>query len=196
VSPKDLSLKDPPLSVPPSSFSTDLGTPQSLFESPDGLFSHNISPAFANADYDLPVSDNWAPLMTSDGYLSGDVETKLALAELSETKPRPVEMTRSISSPAPSPGKSPKKRSKTAGVTKKASPPKALDDEIEYDPSDPQAAKRRRNTLSARKSRLRKYNRLVELEGEVTQLHGQVEDLQKRLAYFQSFAPPDAIYPG
>ncbi|CRG84914.1 hypothetical protein PISL3812_02086 [Talaromyces islandicus] len=195
VSPKDLALKDPPLSGPPSSFSTDLGTPQSLFESPDGMFSHTISPAFANADYELPVSDNWAPLMTSDGYFAGDVDNKLPLVELSEAKPHAVEMTRSMSSPAPSPGKSPKKRAKTSGITKKASPPKALDEDIKYDPNDPQAAKRRRNTLSARKSRMRKYNKLMELENEVEQLQGQVEDLEKKLAFFQSFAPPDAIYP-
>jgi hypothetical protein len=198
ISPKDLALKDPPVSGPPSSFSTDIGTPQSLFDSPDGLFSHSISPAFANADYDLPMSNNWEPLMTSDGYLSGDVDIKPSLSDLSmydsaETKLRPAEMTRSVSSP--SPAKSPKKRSKSVGI-KKPSPPKGIDEEIPYNIDDPTAARRHRNTLAARKSRMKKFDERNKHLEQIEELEQQVEALQKKVAFFQSFAPSDVTYPG
>lgn len=197
VSPKDLALKEPSLSGPPSSFSTDLGTPQSLFDSPDGMFSHSISPAFANADYDLPGSEHWAPLMNSDIYISGDVDTNLPLTALSEEKLRPAEMTRSVSSPAPQPAKSPKKRSKTAGVSKKSSPKASGDDlVIVYNPDDPAAVRRCRNTLAARKSRQKKADTLKDLQANVDQLEEQVVDLQKKLAFFQRFAPAGVTYSG
>ncbi|QKX55873.1 uncharacterized protein TRUGW13939_02972 [Talaromyces rugulosus] len=198
VSPKDLALKDPPVSCPPSSFSTDIGTPQSLFDSPDGLFSHSISPAFANADYDLPASNNWDPLMTSEGYLHGDVDIKPSISDLlisdtAGTESRPGKRTRSVSSP--SPAKSPKKRSKSVGV-KKPSPPKGIDEEVPYDPNDPVAARRYRNTLAARKSRCKKFNeRQMHLE-QIEELEQQVAALQKKVAFFESFAPSDVTYPG
>jgi hypothetical protein len=136
--------------------------------------------------------------MTSDGYLSGDVDIKPSLSDLSmydsaETKLRPAEMTRSVSSP--SPAKSPKKRSKSVGI-KKSSPPKGIDEEIPYNIDDPTAARRHRNTLAARKSRMKKFDERNKHLEQIEELEQQVEALQKKVAFFQSFAPSDVTYPG
>lgn len=207
VSPKDLVIKDPPVTGPPSSFSTHLPTPQSLYESPDGMFSHSISPAFAIADYDLPVSNNWAPLIPPDSYISGDAAI-VSMTDLPETKPRPEEITGLLETkPRPEeitdlPETKPralKKRSKD-GVKKnskdgvKAPSPKPLKQFDDVDENDPVALKRKKNTLSARRSREKKVREVEDLKSTITELLGEVDYLRKKAEFYERKAPPGWVY--
>ncbi|KAH8697466.1 hypothetical protein BGW36DRAFT_397170 [Talaromyces proteolyticus] len=194
VSPKDLTLSGPPS----TSFSTDLGTPQSYYESPDGIsFSHDISPAFANMDGELPASaEHWLPLVSSDIYPTGEdldaTMVTMSMNDLSKSKARPVEMVRSVSSPAPSPGKSAKKLVQSAGVNARRQS-KALP-KIVYDPADPAAAKRARNTEAARKSRMRKVEKQQHLEEKVEELEDEISQLKDQIQFWAKFAPAGVSY--
>ncbi|CAG8079410.1 unnamed protein product [Penicillium nalgiovense] len=176
ISPKDLMMD---ASVPPSGTFTDLSTPS--FESP-GNFSQNTSPMFA--DMDIAGHEEWPSLFdhSSDPLNAFDLATlDVAAAFPTEEKKKsamPIPMSpvsprakRSVAS-SPVPASGPTKHSSIAGVNARAR--KNLSP-IAFDPNDPIAAKRARNTEAARKSRAKKMERQFTSER-------RIEDLQKIIA--------------
>jgi hypothetical protein len=176
ISPKDLMMD---ASVPPSGTFTDLSTPS--FESP-GNFSQNTSPMFT--DMDIAGHEEWPSLFdhSSDPLNAFDLATlDVAAAFPTEEKKKPampVPMSpvsprakRSVAS-SPVPASGAVKHSSVSGVNPRAR--KNLSP-IEFDPNDPVAAKRARNTEAARKSRAKKMERQVTSER-------RIEDLQKIIA--------------
>lgn len=176
ISPKDLMMD---ASVPPSGTFTDLSTPS--FESP-GNFSQNTSPMFA--DMDIVGHEDWPSLFdqSSDALNAFDLATLNAAAPFpsgEKTNPAmPIPMSpasprakRSMVSP-PVPASGAVKHSSVSGVNSRAR--KNLSP-IEFDPKDPIAAKRARNTEAARKSRAKKMERQATSER-------RIEDLQKIIA--------------
>ncbi|KAJ5449026.1 bZIP transcription factor bZIP-1 [Penicillium cf. griseofulvum] len=175
ISPKDLMMD---ASVPPSGTFTDLSTPS--FESP-GNFSQNTSPMFT--DMDIAGHEEWPSLFdhTSDPLNAFDFATLDAAAAFSTEEKKPAlsipmspvspRAKRSMAS-SPVPASGAVKHSSVAGVNarsrKNLSP-------IEFDPNDPVAAKRARNTEAARKSRAKKMERQYTSER-------RIEDLQKIIA--------------
>ncbi|KAI3129854.1 transcriptional regulator family: bZIP [Penicillium roqueforti] len=175
ISPRDLMMD---ASVPPSGTFTDLSTPS--FESP-GNFSQNTSPMFT--DMDIAGHEEWPSLFdhSSDPLNAFDLATLDVAAAFTEPK-KPATTTISMSpvsprakrsaasSPVPASGTA--KHSSVAGVNarsrKNLSP-------VEFDPNDPIAAKRARNTEAARKSRAKKMERQFSSER-------RIEDLQKIIA--------------
>lgn len=191
VSPKDLVVD---ASAPPSTSFTDLSTPPS-FDSP-GLFSHDASPMFP-VDQELgPGHEEWESLFPANDAFSLPVEdVSNAIPTLPKTQPSASPMVRTTSSPmvrtASSPGESPKpgsgrsstKHSSVAGVNprrrEKPLPP------IVYDPDDPVAVKRARNTEAARKSRARKLARQESMERRIAELEKDLAELQRREEYWR-----------
>lgn len=182
VSPKDL------MSGPPSSFSTELGTPQSAFDSPADLsFGHFTSPVYV-ADGDLPADHNdWGSLFPDSNDISGDFDMTLAtFAQEKTSKPRPSTASMSAASPD----------SYTDGD---ASSPKAKNKrnlpEPKFDPSDPVAVKRARNTMAARKSRRRKLEKQEQMEDRIRELEAMLAKSEKDVEYWKAMAQtsmPDA----
>ena len=195
ISPKDLMFD---ASVPPSGTFTDLSTPP--FDSP-GTFSQNPSPLFTDVDF---AGDEWPSLFqdgsamnpTATGLFDVDTSFNVVNAALAEPK---KEVQPSIEmSPAPkrlSVKASPisatgaHKPSAVSGITrqrKELSP-------IEFDPNDPIAAKRARNTEAARKSRAKKLarqscaeTRIKELEAKLAQRDELIANLQAQLDLHKS----------
>ncbi|KAJ5848172.1 hypothetical protein N7455_012129 [Penicillium solitum] len=175
ISPKDLMMD---ASVPPSGTFTDLSTPS--FESP-GNFSQNTSPMFT--DMDIAGHEEWPSLFdhSSDHFNAFDLATLDVAAAFptEEKKPAlPIPMSpasprakRSVAS-SPIPASGAVKHSSVAGVNARSR--KNLTP-VEFDPNDPVAAKRARNTEAARKSRAKKMERQYTSER-------RIEDLQKIIA--------------
>lgn len=186
VSPKDLMFEN---SVPPSGTFTDLSTP--TFDSP-GTFSQNPSPLFT--DVDLVGQDEWAPLFHDGSAVTGlnafDASLDIAAA-LSETKKLEASKPAVSVSPAPkheaakpSPisATGTTKHSSVSGVTrqrKELSP-------IEFDPTDPVAAKRARNTEAARKSRAKKMERQASAENRIRELEALLAQRDELIANLQA----------
>ncbi|KAJ5972223.1 bZIP transcription factor bZIP-1 [Penicillium vulpinum] len=184
ISPKDLMMD---ASVPPSGTFTDLSTPS--FESP-GNFSQNTSPMFT--DMDIAGHEEWPSLFdhSSDPLNAFDFATLDAAAAFSteEKKPAmplPVPMSpvsprakRSVAS-SPVPASGAVKHSSVAGVNarsrKNLSP-------VEFDPSDPIAAKRARNTEAARKSRAKKMERQFTSERRIADLEKIIAERDAEIA--------------
>ncbi|KAG0160036.1 hypothetical protein PDIDSM_7563 [Penicillium digitatum] len=165
-------------SVPPSGTFTDLSTPS--FESP-GNFSQNTSPMFT--DLDIVGHEDWPSLFdhSSDPLNVFDLATLDVAAAFPIEQKKPALVTpmspasprakRSAgSSPVPASGSV--KHSSVAGINPRAR--KNLSP-VEFDPNDPVAAKRARNTEAARKSRAKKMERQFTSER-------RIEDLQKIIA--------------
>ncbi|EEA20511.1 bZIP transcription factor CpcA [Talaromyces marneffei ATCC 18224] len=175
VSPMDL------MSGPPSSFSTELGTPQSAFDSPADLsFGQFTSPVYV-ADGDLPADSNdWSSLFP-DSHISGeDFDMTLAtFAQEKSGKPRPSTASMSAASP----------ESYTDGDT---SSPKAKNKrnlpEPKFDPADPVAVKRARNTMAARKSRRRKLEKQEQMEDRIRELEAMLAKSEKDVQYWKAMA--------
>ena len=188
VSPQDLMFET---SLPPSGTFSDLSTPP--FDSP-GTFSQNPSPLFT--DLDFIGQDEWAPLFhdgsAATALTSFDAQLDIAAA-LNETQkpenPRPTPSSppapkRVVVQPSPISATGATKHSSISGVSrqrKELSP-------IAFDPSDPVAAKRARNTEAARKSRAKKMerqasaeNRIRELEELLAQRDALIANLQAQL---------------
>jgi hypothetical protein len=175
ISPKDLMMDS---SVPPSGTFTDLSTPS--FDSP-GNFSQNPSPMFT--DMDVQGHEDWPSLFESSEHMNAfdiaslDVAAVLAaeqpkkpslrvsVAPSSPASPAPKRSSPVRSSPVPASGGV--KHSSISGVSarsrKNLSP-------VEFDPSDPIAAKRARNTEAARKSRAKKMERQAVSERQIEEL--------------------------
>ncbi|KAJ5280955.1 hypothetical protein N7478_006327 [Penicillium angulare] len=195
ISPKDLMFE----SIPPSGTFTDLSTPP--FDSP-GTFSQNPSPLFT--DVDFMGHDEWPPLF-HDGLAvntaaSGLFDTDASdfnVAALSEPKkevhasiemsPAPKRLSLK-SSPISATGTT--KHSSISGISRQR---KDLSP-VEFDPSDPIAAKRARNTEAARKSRAKKLarqttaeSRIKVLEDKLAQRDELIANLQAQLELHKSF---------
>ncbi|KAJ5778027.1 hypothetical protein N7520_001273 [Penicillium odoratum] len=194
ISPRDLMFDH---SIPPSGTFTDLSTPP--FDSP-GTFSQNPSPLFTDVDY--MGNDDWAPLFhdgaignpTASGlfdvseYASVIAEPKKQMQPSIEMSPAPKPLSPAVkSSPMSATGKT--RHSSVAGITRQR---KDLSP-IEFDPLDPIATKRARNTEAARKSRAKKLarqasaeSRIQALEDQLTQRDEMIAKLQAQLAVLQA----------
>ncbi|RDW94111.1 amino acid starvation-responsive transcription factor GCN4 [Aspergillus mulundensis] len=185
VSPSELFLD---ASAPPSASMTELSTPS--FDSP-GCFSNDTSPMFA-ADAELaPDSEDWNSLFPEND--SFPVPFASAASELPSFFPEVkadasvTPAVKSVSPPVPSTAASSpaNKHSTVAGVNasgKKAKPLPA----IVYDPEDPIAAKRARNTAAARKSRQRKADIKAQLEHKNALLEQELEETRQSLEYYKA----------
>ncbi|CAI7665115.1 unnamed protein product [Penicillium pancosmium] len=180
ISPKDLMFD---ASVPPSGTFTDLSTPP--YDSP-ATFSQNPSPLFTDVDY--MGQEDWAPLFhdASAGGNVFDAQFDVAAA-LAETHPKPEPMspapkrvTSAKASPIPATGHT--KHSSVSGISrsrKELSP-------VDFDPADPIAAKRARNTEAARKSRAKKMERQASAERTISELRKQITDRDETIAKLQA----------
>lgn len=190
VSPKDLVMD---ASAPPSTSFTDLSTPS--FDSP-GYFSQETSPMFPGDNELAPGHEEWESLFpVNDGFSSTNLDDLSAAvsAPPKTVPPPPSPMVRAASSPGQSTGTSRNgsststtKHSSISGVGShrrtKPLPP------IKYDPDDPVAVKRARNTEAARKSRARKLERQEEMERRIVELEKLLEESQRREQYWKAVA--------
>ncbi|KAJ6004501.1 hypothetical protein N7499_000569 [Penicillium canescens] len=187
ISPKDLMMDS---SVPPSGTFTDLSTPS--FESP-GNFSQNTSPMFT--DMDLVGHEEWPSLFDGSEHMNAfDVASLDVAAVLAAEQPKKPSLRVSVapSSPAspalkrssptrssPVPASGGVKHSSIAGVCarsrKNLSP-------VEFDPNDPVAAKRARNTEAARKSRAKKMERQAVSERRIEELEDIIAARDEEIA--------------
>ena len=187
VSPKDLMFEN---SVPPSGTFTDLSTPP--FDSP-GTFSQNPSPLFT--DVDFMGQDDWAPLFhdgsavakphmfdinaSSFNVAANFVEPKKEVQPTIEMSPAPKRVA-SKSSPISASGTT--KHSSVSGISRQR---KDLSP-VEFDPTDPVAAKRARNTEAARKSRAKKMQRQANAESRIRELEEQLAQRDELIANLQA----------
>ncbi|CAG8156260.1 unnamed protein product [Penicillium olsonii] len=195
ISPRDLMMDT---SVPPSGTFTDLSTPS--FESP-GTFSQNASPMFEERDVltsdNWPSLFEGVPDLTAFDMANFDNLDNLDVAAALHQEPkkpdlkvqtaprlplkRPASMASSpapatagtkrpassmASSPVPATGGT--KHSTISGVNARAR--KSLSP-VDFDPNDPVAAKRARNTEAARKSRAKKMERQADSERRIEELN-------------------------
>ncbi|CAG8133790.1 unnamed protein product [Penicillium salamii] len=175
ISPRDLMMD---ASVPPSGTFTDLSTPS--FESP-GNFSQNASPMFT--DLDLVGHEEWPSLFDGASDMNAfdlaNLDSLNVAAGLQqepkkpalkvETTPRsPLKRPASSMASSPIPATGGTKHSSISGVNarsrKNLSP-------VDFDPNDPVAAKRARNTEAARKSRAKKMERQADSERRIDELN-------------------------
>lgn len=180
ISPKDLMMD---ASVPPSGTFTDLSTPS--FESP-GNFSQNTSPMFT--DLDIAGHEEWPSLFDhpSEPLNAFDLAALDATAYAEPKKQVPPTISSPVSprgkrsvasSPVPATGGV--KHSSISGINSRAR--KNLTP-VEYDPNDPIAAKRARNTEAARKSRAKKMERQFSSERRIADLEKLVADRDAEIA--------------
>jgi hypothetical protein len=190
ISPRDLMMDT---SVPPSGTFTDMSTPS--FESP-GNFSQNASPMFT--DLDLVSQDEWPSLFDSASemnafdlaHIEGLDATAALQSEPKKPAPAPALKVNTVdrsplkrpassmsSSPVPATGGT--KHSSISGVSarsrKNLSP-------VDFDPSDPVAAKRARNTEAARKSRAKKMERQADSERQIDELREIIANRDAEIA--------------
>jgi Basic region leucine zipper len=181
VSPKDL------MSGPPSSFSTELGTPQSTFDSPGDLsFGHFTSPVYV-ADHDLPADHNdWTSLFPDSQVMPGDDFdiSMTTMSQLKTTKHVTSDMDMSAESPASSEDMSPK----PGDVSSHRSKSKRDLHDLKFDPADPVAVKRARNTMAARKSRRRKLEKQEQMEDRIRELEEMLAKSEKDAQYWKAMA--------
>lgn len=176
ISPKDL-MNDGG-SLPPSATFTDMSTPS--FASPGGAFSANSSPMFT--EMDALHQSPWPSLFGDEPAI--EALSNYALPSLEEpakqqmmqltasVPPAPKRQSASKSASSPISAAGSAKPSSVAGVTrsrKELSP-------VAFDPSDPVAAKRARNTEAARKSRAKKLERQMTAEVQIAELKRQLEE--------------------
>ena len=183
VSPKDIMGDN--LSAPPSATFTELTTPGTSYEhSPYGaLDTSETSPLFSEADLDndaqnwpslfetTEVVDDFTPQPASHSTADSTVTATVKASPRTTTHTAP-KMSRNSSSP----GSSSKggRHSFTSGVGAKRRD-KPLPEISVEDPSDITAVKRARNTLAARKSRQKRFERTEQLETKVQELEDEVE---------------------
>jgi hypothetical protein len=187
ISPQDLMFDH---SIPPSGTFTDLSTPP--FDSP-GTFSQNPSPLFT--DVDFIDNDNWAPLFhdgaignpaapgifNASDFASAMAEPKKQMQPSIEMSPAPKPLSSGVkSSPMSATGTT--RHSSVAGITRQR---KDLSP-IEFDPNDPIATKRARNTEAARKSRAKKLARQASAESRIQALEDQLSERDEIIANLQA----------
>lgn len=178
ISPQDLMLDS--MSAPPSTTITDLTTPGTNYmDSPFLVGSSNTSPLFAT-DHLGTEADHWSSLFSDD--LRHEPETISMKSPAFDMHAAPL-MSRSGSSRDKSLSKTLHhggSHSSVAGVSAKRRD-KPLPAITIDDPTDAVAVKRARNTMAARKSRLKRVERNEELMT-------QVADLEKQVDYWKKIA--------
>ena len=133
------------------------------------------------ADGDLPADHNdWSSLFPDSHDMPEDFDMTLAtFAQEKAGKPRPS--TASVSAASP--------ESYTDGD---ASSPKAKNKrnlpEPKFDPADPVAVKRARNTMAARKSRRRKVEKQEQMEDRIRELEAMLAKSEKDVEYWKAMA--------
>lgn len=174
VSPKDLMF-------PPSATYTDMSTPSfaSSFASP-GSYSQGPSPMFQDVDTSYSWDD---PLLFGDsaGPLESPATDAVPMAQNSRGRfamSPPSKPAASTSSPISATGTG--KISSVAGVTKRGAP-KPLPP-VQFNPDDPDAARRARNTEAARRSRAKKAEALADAEKKAENLEAQLAEALDELA--------------
>lgn len=187
ISPQDLMFDH---SIPPSGTFTDLSTPP--FDSP-GTFSQNPSPLFT--DVEFMGSDDWTPLFhdgaignpaasglfNASDFASAMAEPKKQLQRSIEMSPAPKPLSSGVtSSPMSATGTT--RHSSVAGITRQR---KDLSP-IAFDPNDPIATKRARNTEAARKSRAKKLARQASAETRIQALEDQLSERDEIIANLQA----------
>ncbi|KAL4910690.1 hypothetical protein BDW74DRAFT_172163 [Aspergillus multicolor] len=185
VSPSDLYLD---ASAPPSASLTDLSTPS--FDSP-GCFSTDPSPMFGPDAELTPGFENWEPLFEQNDALTMNFDSSVPeLSSLSaelQTNASVAPAVNSVSSPVP-PTTTLRRavpHSAVAGVNASGKEPKPLK-EITYDPNDPVATKRARNTAAARKSRQRKADVKKALEERNAELLEALEKTRQEVEWYKA----------
>lgn len=183
ISPQDLMFDH---SIPPSGTFTDLSTPP--FDSP-GTFSQNPSPLFT--DVEFMGSDDWTPLFhdgaignpaapglfNASDFASAMAEPKKQMQPSIEMSPAPKPLSSGVkSSPMSATGTT--RHSSVAGISRQR---KDLSP-IEFDPNDPIATKRARNTEAARKSRAKKLARQASAETRIQALEDQLSERDEMIA--------------
>lgn len=186
ISPRDL-MNDS--SVPPSGTFTDMSTPS--FESP-GNFSQNPSPMFT--DLDLAGHEDWPSLFEGapemNAFDLAHLEGLQVEAPFKSQPEKPVlqvntaprsPLKRSASSMASPPVSATggTKHSTTSGVNARAR--KNLTP-VEFDPNDPIAAKRARNTEAARKSRAKKMEQQASADQRIAALNKLLAERDEEIA--------------
>jgi hypothetical protein len=171
VSPHELALNDSPSlfgSAPPSGALTDLTTPDMYNTSPD--FMDNMD------------SSEWPTLFpeAANSVASTLMQRDASNGSFSSNSPSNSPLVRGVGS-----GRSERPtsihRNSVGAVTKSRRRTGQLK-EIVVDPSDKVAAKRARNTLAARESRLRKANHMEHLQAQIDELERENDELKRQLA--------------
>lgn len=201
VSPKDL------MSGPPSSFSTELGTPQSFFDSP-AIYSYNFSASTSiyMADGDLPMDhQDWLPLFSDTKDMTGeDFDMTLATFEpekvdkalvtsFSVPAAAPADLSTALTVRKVDPAVLPTiKKNDPSRVTKirceKLGGKKTGEKVLEYDPDDPKSVKRMRNTIAARKSRQKKHDNTVAMMSRIEELEALLAESERKAEHWKSVA--------
>jgi len=170
VSPHELALNDSPSlfgSAPPSGALTDLTTPDMYNTSPD--FLDNMDSAAWPTLFPEAANSAASTLMqrdASNGSYSSNSPSNSPLVRGvgSEKSERPNSIHRN------SLGAVTKSRRRTGQLK-----------EIVVDTNDKVAAKRARNTLAARESRLRKQNHMEYLQSQIEELERERDELKSQL---------------
>ena len=181
VSPQDILLDS--MSAPPSSAITNLSTPGTFsLESPFIAMSNDTSPLYCTSSMfsdELLDEDSkeWDPLFPTEPIgLDGNELGPDVVDHHNVDIAVPPRMSRNHSSPGQSSsrGSHQGRHSMHAGVNAKKRDKPLPPIDVPH-PSDIVAVKRARNTAAARKSRLKKMERVSELEARVDYLQGQLE---------------------
>ena len=184
VSPRDIFLD---ASAPPSTTMTNLTTPgTNIYESPAGAYSTETSPLFGEDEIEggakhwpslfEPIEEQPASKAMTHTISNSSSSVKAPASDSSPALPNvspAPRMSRNNSSPGQGNSKS-GRHSFTSGVgarrREKPLPPITVED-----PSDSVAIKRARNTLAARKSRQKRFERTEALESEIAALQAEVD---------------------
>ncbi|KAF2667866.1 hypothetical protein BT63DRAFT_457166 [Microthyrium microscopicum] len=169
VSPHELALNDSPSlygSAPPSGALTNLTSPDIYNTSPDYSLDHLDAANWSSLFPDQP--DTVAPVAMQRNFSSGSSISP-------SNSPHGVGAARTSERPTSI------HRNSVGGVTKSRRRQGQLKI-IDYDTNDKVAAKRARNTLAARDSRARKAAHVEHLEGEISKLEEELDQLRKERA--------------
>jgi hypothetical protein len=141
------------------------------------------------ADGDLPADHNdWTSLFPDSHDISGeDFDMSLStFAQEKPSKPRPSSASMSAASP--------ESYTDCDSSSPKAKNKRNLPDP-KFDPADPVAVKRARNTMAARKSRRRKLEKQEHMEDRIRELEAMLAKSEKDVEYWKAMAQtsmPDA----
>ena len=185
VSPSDLMIP-----APPSATSTNLSTPS--FESPE-IFSNPTSPMFPSDPDIVSPGDEWEGSL----FPMGDDFWKLVGETYSDDPSRLEHITKEASFIPPLPptvspktSHSPTSRGVSKGSVSGATRQKVKKPlpNIHYDPTDPVAAKRARNTQAARDSRARKEEAREKKDRRISELEKQLEEALQSAEFWKNVA--------
>ncbi|KAJ5810115.1 uncharacterized protein N7503_002333 [Penicillium pulvis] len=160
-------------------------SPQDLIQNPSPLFT----------DVEFMGSDDWTPLFhdgaignsaasglfNASDFASAMAEPKKQMQPSIEMSPAPQPLSSGVkSSPMSATGTT--RHSSVAGISRQR---KDLSP-IEFDPNDPIATKRARNTEAARKSRAKKLARQASAETRIQALEDQLSERDEMIANLQA----------